>query len=181
MAAIGRWGPVQAPGGRTEGAPCTFGLGLCDDNDVTVWHKEAKNWKSFAANLRAVVVDQWGNDTQTWPDLARYGELSWKDADAKLAGDLGFFDGAKVGTLSQIQRQLKLAMEAWAVALDQVLPKPVEPGPLVGYDASENPDDVPPVVPLPDLPNPLAGVSSALKIAAVGLVLVVAVVALRRK
>ena len=72
-------------------------------------------------------------------------------------------------------------MEAWAVALDQVLPKPVEPGPLVGYDASENPDDVPPVVPLPDLPNPLAGVSSALKIAAVGLVLVVAVVALRRK
>lgn len=181
MAAIGRWGPVQAPGGRTEGEPCTFGLNLCDDNDVTVWLKEAKQWKGFAHQLRDIVVNQWGPDTNTWPELARYGELAWVDADKRLAGDLGFFDGAQVASLAQIQRLLKQAMEAWSVALDQVLPKPVEPGPILGYDASENPDDVPPVIPPAELPDVLGGVNRALKIAAIGLVLVGAVVLLRRK
>jgi len=153
---------------------------MCDDHDVDAWLKEAKSWKGFAHQIRDLAALKFGPDTAKWPELARYGELAYVNADKILASDLGFFDGSKVDHLAAVQRQLKLGMEAWAVALEQA-GTVIEPGKLVGYDASENPDDVPPVIPPAKLPDLLGGVNSALKIAAVGAVVVLAVVLLRRK
>lgn len=187
MAAIGRWGPVQAHGGRTEGEPCTGLLDACDDWDVDAWLYAAKYWKDFAHQLRDVVVHHWGSDPAQWPELARHGDLAYNDADKRLAGDLGWSDGTKVESLGQIQKTLKLAMEAWALALEQFFNVTIDVGQF-GYDASEDPDSNPPVIPPPELPDigggiadAVGSVTTAIKIAAVGLVLVVAVVALRRK
>lgn len=183
MPAIGRWGPVQTYGGRTEGEPCTAALDLCDDRDVTAWLIAAKTWKGYAHQLRDVVVTHWGTNPEKWPELARHGELAYVDADKLLAGDLGWLDSSKVETLAKVQRELKLAMEAWAVALEQFFDVKIDVGSL-SYDASEDPKAIPPVIPLPDLPDiPKVSdlTSSFVRIAAIGLASYVVVSLLLRR
>lgn len=166
--AIGRWGPVHAPGGRTEGAPCTSPYGWCDDYDVSAWLQEGKFWHGFATKMRERVVVQWGPDTSLWSLQVRAADLAHTKAGQVLNGDgVGWLDGAKVTAYAQAQRYDKTALELWLAALEQALGASLDPGPLLGYDPANDPANLPPVYKTPDLPDLGGGL---MKVAIAGIV-----------
>lgn len=150
---IGRWGPVHAPGGRTDGLRCV-GFLACDDVDVQAWLKEAKWWRNAATQLRELVVNQWGPDTTLWPTPSRMAEVAYLAAGQTINGkDVGYWDSSRVDAYAEAQRQLKTTMEIWVQALEEALGASVDVGPELGKNPADDPEDLPPLHPFPDLPS----------------------------
>lgn len=167
---VGRWGPVTAYGGRTQGEPCPTGIGgMCGDLDVSAWHWEAKRWLEKALWLREMTVLAYqSEEPSTWPQISQSAELGLDAAKVSLQGKLGWTDAAKVETLIKIQNALKLVCEAFAVGVDASgfkIPKEA---------ADPNVDAPPPVIPWPnpfDLLPDLGSLLPMLGLAVAGLFL----------
>lgn len=170
-APIGRWGAIQAAGGRTVGEPCGHST-FCDDYDVDAWAAEANVWRKNAAKMRRENVPlalESKNSPEVRAEVERrvgWGDVALKAADNLAAADLGWLDSTKIAGWQQVQRFAKLAMEFYSQAIDQAHKYEVEPAPDIILDPYERP----PVIPLPSL-FPNLGLGVGLGLAAVVLLM----------